>query len=282
MRYDPTRRALYKPESGEALPDFSSAWPVEWVCAELSRLAYFRFEEGDGPRLERALVRAGFSAPKGFNAPATGAQAIGTLDPDGTAFIAFRGTQPGDPLDPRTNSRFRLVEGPQGGRVHEGFLAAFNSLKGEIDDWLGQKGIETLVATGHSLGAAMATLLASARPDSELVTFGSPRIGDADFAATFVGRGVRRYVDCTDKVTMVPPELIGYRHLAGEIYFDRHGLAHDPPPPPDEIAADRAAGRRHYLMKHSWRLWRNALVRDMADHAPVNYVSATLRRREPD
>lgn len=282
MRYDPTRRALYSPESGEALPDFSSAWPVEWVCAELSRLAYYRFEEGDGPRLERALVRAGFSAPRHFDAPGSGSQAIGTLSPTGTAFIAFRGTQPGKLLDLLADIRFRLVEWPQGGRVHKGFLVAYDSLKGEIAKWLGEVRTTALVVTGHSLGAAMATLLASTRPDADLVTFGSPRVGDADFAATFASRLVRRYVDCTDKVTTQPPELIGYRHLTGEIYLDRFGAAHAPPLPPDEIAADRAAGRRLYFAKHAWRVWRNVLVRDGADHAPVNYLSGALGRREPE
>lgn len=282
MRYDPTRRALYSPETGEALPDFSSSWPVEWICAELSRLAYYRFEDLDGPRLERALVRAGFSAPKCFNAQGTGAQAIGTLAPNGTVFIAYRGTQPKALLDLLADIRFGLVEWPQGGRVHEGFLASYHSLRDEIDEWLDQSGMRALVVTGHSLGAALATLLASARPDADLVTFGSPRVGDAEFASTFASRRARRYVDCTDQVTAAPPELIGYRHLTGEIYLDRFGTAHAPPPSPDEIAADRAAGRRHYFAKHAWRIWANVLARDGADHAPVNYLSAALGRREPE
>lgn len=282
MRYDPSRLALYSPESGEPTSDFSSSWPVEWICAELSRLAYYRFEAGDGPRLERALVRAGFSPPEAFNVPGSDAQAFGTRNARGTAFLAFRGTQPDSFLDLLANLRFGFVEWPGGGRVHKGFYAAYESISGAIDAWLTNSPANSLVVTGHSLGAALATLLAAARPGADLVTFGSPRVGDAPFAAAFTGRPVRRYVDCTDRVTTVPPELIGYRHLAGEAYIDRRGILHAPPPPVEAISEDRNTGRWAYRRKYAWQFWRNVLTRDLADHAPVNYLSAALGRREPD
>ena len=282
MRYDPTRRALYWPESGEPESDFSTAWPVEWICAELSRLAYFRFESGDGPRLERILSRAGFSPPETFNVPGSDSQAFATRDARGTAFVAFRGTQPGSLRDLRADAQATFVDWPAGGRVHAGFHAAYQSIREGIDTWLADGPADSLVTTGHSLGAALATLLAASRPGADLVTFGSPRVGDARFAATFTGRPVRRYVDCADKVATVPPELIGYLHLDGEIYIDRFGIAHAPPPPPEEIAEDRKAGHRIYLAKYAWQFWRNVLSRDLADHAPVNYVSGALGRREPD
>ncbi|MFL6729379.1 MAG: hypothetical protein ACJ8D6_09205 [Sphingomicrobium sp.] len=33
------------------------------------------------------------------------------------------------------------------------------------------------------------------------------------------------------------------------------------------------------LADHAWRFWRNVAVRDLADHAPVNYISGVLGRR---
>ena len=132
--------------------------------------------------------------------------------------------------------------------------------------------------TGHSLGAAMATLLAAEREEAELVTFGSPRVGDPAFAALFAGRAVRRYVDCTDGVTAVPPSLIGYAHLSGERYIDHSGLAHEDSPTAEALAEDRRAGRMIYASRYAWKIWRNVLVRELADHAPVNYVSGVSGR----
>jgi hypothetical protein len=281
MRYDPTRRSLYFPESGEPLPDFSHQWPVEWVCAELSRLAYYRFDQGDAPRLERAVVAAGFSPPVSFNISHSGTQAFATLSPRRTAFVAFRGTQPGNLADLLADARFGWADWPGGGRVHGGFKRAYDSVAVEISAWLQASSPVHVVATGHSLGAALATLLAATRPDADLVTFGSPRVGDAAFVETFLRRSVRRYVDCTDGVTSVPPEVLGYRHLNGEIYLNRLGLALAAPST-GEREEDRAVARSLYLRKYAWQFWRNVLAREGADHAPVNYVSGATGRREPD
>jgi hypothetical protein len=278
MDYDPTRKSLYRPETGDPLPDFSAAWDIDPICAELSRLAYYHFELKDGPRLDAALQHAGFTAAEPFEGNARGAQAFGTTRPDGTRFVAFRGTEAGKLLDLVADARFKLV--PFGAaRVHQGFLTAYESLRDAIGHWLGPADGKRLVITGHSLGAAMATLLAAEREEAELVTFGSPRVGDPAFVDRFAGRAVRRYVDCTDGVTAVPPSLIGYAHLAGERYIDHSGLVHPEPPTAEALAEDRRAGRMIYASRYAWKVWRNVLVRELADHAPVNYVSAVTGKR---
>ena len=90
---------------------------------------------------------------------------------------------------------------------------------------------------------------------------------------------MRRYVDCADLVTAVPPPLLGYSHGGQELHIDRFGTVHDAPLPPAAIADDRRRARRSYLANHAWKVWRNVAVRDLADHAPVNYISAVLGRR---
>jgi pimeloyl-ACP methyl ester carboxylesterase len=276
--YDPSRTALYKPKLSEPQPDFNTGWDIDWICAELSRLAYYRFERDDGPRLDAGLTKAGFTKAATFIHAAAGAEAIATTMPDGTAFISCRGTQPDDLKDLVADARANPVAFDLGGRVHAGFLAAWSAIAGPIASWLGATAHQRLVLTGHSLGAAMATIAAATRPEARLVTFGSPLVGDAAFARLFAGRTVRRYVDCTDLVTSVPPRLLGYVHIAPERYIDRFGVVHDTPPP-ELVADDRRAARRSYALHHAWQVWRNVTVRDLADHAPINYISGVIGRR---
>jgi pimeloyl-ACP methyl ester carboxylesterase len=233
----------------------------------------------DAPKLDAALRPAEFKAAQPFVAQERGAQAFGTVGPDGSRFVAFRGTQAGKLLDLVADARFRLVPFDPGGQVHEGFLIAYQSLEAAIMKWLGGADGKRFIVTGHSLGAAMATLLAARRREAELVTFGSPRVGDATFVQLFAGRSVRRYVDCTDGVTTVPPSLIGYAHLPGERYIDHSGLVHEQAPPAEEVAEDRRAGRLVYAARYAWKAWRNVLIRELADHAPINYVSAVCGQR---
>ena len=36
---------------------------------------------------------------------------------------------------------------------------------------------------------------------------------------------------------------------------------------------DQSTARKKYLLEHAWR-FGNVVTRDLADHAPINYVSA--------
>lgn len=284
MEYDPTRRSLYFPETGPPLTDFSADWECDRICAELSRLCYYRFDEDEKPRfreiLEAALASAGFSSPTYFCDDGQDAQAFGTAA-GAVAYIVFRGTQGGKIKDLLKDLKASLVEWDGGVRVHWGFRDAYQCLEEDIDAWLAASAPPHLVVTGHSLGAAMATLMASRHLEAELVTFGSPRVGDGAFAARFEDRKMRRYVDCDDAVTMVPPEFLGYVHAGDMLYIDRFGALHCRPPNANAVAADRQLARRDYLRKHGWKFWRNVLTRRLADHSPINYVSAVLGRRDP-
>src|SRR4051812_30440618 len=66
-----------------------------------------------------------------------------------------------------------------------GFWRAESALWPRVQDWLSKCGPGEVVVTGHSLGAAMATVTAARLPESRLVTFGSPRVGTRAFAAAF-------------------------------------------------------------------------------------------------
>jgi pimeloyl-ACP methyl ester carboxylesterase len=277
--YDPTLRSLFFPEKDAPLADFSTDWERDQICAELCRLSYVRFEQGDEAKLREALARAGFTGkPRCFHNKRTGAQGFGAVAPDGTIFVTFRGTKITSPRDIFADLAAPPVRWMGKGRVHWGFWNAFRSLRGEVETWLGGLAEDCLVVTGHSLGAAMATLMAAVHPEAALVTFGSPRVGTRAFVEPFAGRSVRRYVDCVDGAPGLPPPL-GYRHVGEMAYIDHLGRIHSPPPDAETLSADRRIGRKVYRRKYMASL-RNVWLRAGADHAPINYISALLGRRE--
>jgi triacylglycerol lipase len=280
MRYDATQAALLRPEAQATLFHAGQNWPLEAVCAECSRLAYIRFEADDPTKsaLTEAIARAGLSEPRFLSDPGTGTQAFTAIDTCGArAFVVFRGTQPYDPSDIGTDAQAALVDWQGRGKVHLGFRDALNSVWSQIDSWLGTTtGLQTWV-TGHSLGAALATLAAALLPQARLVNFGSPRVGSGAFASQFDGRFAKRYVNCCDLVTRLPPSFLGYAHTAGMIYIDRHGTV-VPDASETRIDEDTAIARREYLLKQSWRPGLLG-ARDLADHSAINYLSGVLQDR---
>jgi len=165
---------------------------------------------------------------------------------------------------------FRLEPWPNGGNVHAGFAHALNKLLPTLGPELESIDSHRILFTGHSLGAAMATLFASVRKPDALYTFGCPRVGDATFVATLQGVQSYRYVDCSDMVTRVPPEALGFVHLGKPLYIDRtRKMTFDPDPA--VMREDSICAEAEYLVEHAWRLGTVAL-RGLADHAPINYV----------
>jgi hypothetical protein len=276
IAYDASRDALYNPQLRPTLFTAAGSYRLEALCAEFARLAYVRFENGgaDRTRIEQDLAIVGFEDFAPFNDPGSGTQAFGARRPrDGLAVLAFRGTEPDALTDLATDLAFSLTDWPEsGGQVHKGFAAAARGVMPAVDAWVkaGRATRKQLVLTGHSLGAAIATLLASVHKPAALITLGSPRVGDATFAATLAGVDVTRYVDCCDAVTELPPELGHYVHVAPRTYISRAGVvsagAND-----DAVQADRESARIAYLRDFAWRTG-NVMLRDLADHAPVNYI----------
>jgi hypothetical protein len=277
ISYDPTREALLHPSVRATLfkAGDGGRLSLDAICSECSRLVYLRFESSEEHHklLGDALALVGAVDWVGFNDPATGTQAFAAVVPaKARAIVAFRGTEPDRVSDIGVDLDASTTVWPAGGTVHAGFANAFDGVKIKIADWLASHpGIE-VVFTGHSLGAALATLCASNWVASNLITFGSPRVGNLAFTQTIKAQAVARYVDCCDIVTHVPPETHWYSHVGNALYIDcagrlRTGITED------EIEADRTKARIEYVEKYAWR-FNNAPVRDLADHAPINYQRA--------
>jgi triacylglycerol lipase len=123
------------------------------------------------------------------------------------------------------------------GLVHKGFYDIFESALPEISTALLSYPGKPIILTGHSLGAAVATLLAvelhlrNPSADISLVTFGSPKVGDSTFTKPFNESKIKscRIFNSLDHIPQLPPALLGipkYRHIDEPLYFtsNEHGL----------------------------------------------------------
>jgi hypothetical protein len=288
VNYSPSKIDLFLPARRGHFFEGISPDDESSICAECCRLAYSRTEPRfsfDQAAINKALQAIGFSV-----APADFFESRGTPDGIGThCFVtvndakkvmiaAFRGTDAGDHTDVHDDADALQQDWDRGGKVHKGFADALGQVRTELLPALANAKYEKYrkIYAGHSLGAAMATLLASIQKPDRLFTIGSPRVGDAAFVTTLNGVNSTRYVDCSDLVTRVPPEdvlgLLHYAHVGPMIYIDRNGaIAVDP----DEafVEKDRLQAAAEYTVEYAWKVG-NVALRELADHTPFNYVEA--------
>jgi hypothetical protein len=261
--FSPGKNAVFFAGGG---PDSDAA-----LCAELALLVYCRRDASlalDRERILSVLQSVNFTSCDFFESNST--HAFFTRGPGNVAVLAFRGTDADDPTDLGDDADFRLIPWKAGGRVHRGFARALEEIVLAVENVL--RGFDgRLLVTGHSLGAALATLLAGSQKADGLYTFGSPMVGDAGFVGGLSAVRSCRYVDCCDIVTRVPPKLFGYTHVGAPYYIDvDRRITYDPAA--QFVASDQSRAREKYLVDYAWRRGTNAL-RDLSDHAPVNYVA---------
>ena len=143
--------------------------------------------------------------------------------------IACRGTQPTQFNDIAADLKAIPVKSETVSRVHQGFKSEVDDLWPMIIEDVRAIKNQTLWFCGHSLGAAMATVMASrcwydeslVNP-AELYTYGSPRVGWGGFVKTLAVPH-HRWVNNNDIVTTVPLWLMGYRHDGEEHYLNAYG-----------------------------------------------------------
>ncbi|KAK3378430.1 Alpha/Beta hydrolase protein [Podospora didyma] len=115
--------------------------------------------------------------------------------------------------------------------VHTGFLAAWNEISPQV--LAGAKAAVKanpsykVIVTGHSLGGAVGTLATAylrkaGIPVAELITFGSPRVGNSAFAKFVTDQPGAEYrlTHAEDPVPRLPPILFNYRHTSPEYWID--------------------------------------------------------------
>lgn len=142
------------------------------------------------------------------------------LETDRQRALVFRGTSNVHDwltnLDAWRGTREEFV-----GEVHQGFYDALMIVLDDIVP-LVQKDHKTLYITGHSLGGALATLAKGIFPHGRLYTFGSPRVGDKEFAESIDNLGHNfRFTNNNDIVPRVP--FGDYKHAGVNYHFTHTG-----------------------------------------------------------
>jgi hypothetical protein len=208
-----------------------------WWLAEASTLVY-----ADEAYVKQRFNEAGLERIRFFNR--SGTQCFVAAN-SRFAIVVFRGSEiwnRNERFDPsqmiadfKTNIDIRLSDWIRGGKVHSGFKAALDDVWDEMlpeIEFLEDQGLKIWI-TGHSLGAALATLAADRLPDVQgLYTFGSPRVGDREFQERFRAKAFR-VVNGNDIVASVPPEG-PFRHVGELKFIDPIGGIHDRPGPVEE------------------------------------------------
>lgn len=215
---------------GATAYDAANAW---WL-AELSRLVYR--SQGRQPFLDRAGLEETF-----FDVDDTECFVVHPHDRKWAALV-FRGT------DSLKNWIENLDAAPipaPVGKVHEGFSRALDVVWNRVTPLLASFDCPIFYA-GHSLGAALATVAASRRAPRATYTYGSPLVGDKEFATSFAGKPMFRIVNDRDDVPRVPPENLGFCHVC-----EAHEIGKDAP---------------------------HESFEKLADHAPINYVRLLAAR----
>jgi triacylglycerol lipase len=208
-----------------------------WWLAEAALLSYWSADEAKNRFLGQAGLQSQLVDREGTQCYVA---SNGTF-----AIVAFRGTQPDQRADVWADFEFVPRSWPGGGDVHEGFQEALDVVWNDLTQALNETGATKVWFTGHSLGAAVATLAADrfGQP-AGLYTFGSPRLGDGTFTAAFNARHATRsfrYVNDHDVVTHVPPSIFNFRHVDRELHVDANGHIGQSTAGPGKLVIDAAA-----------------------------------------
>jgi hypothetical protein len=212
--------------------------------------------------------------------------------------IAFAGT---DPLHVQNWVSDFYLGRPTAG-VHEGFEGAADAVWPEVGAAIerGMKEKRPLFVVGHSLGAAIA-LVAVDRGRREkgldaaqVFVFGAPRVGRADFVASYnaaFGSTTYRLVHGRDIVPTVPPAELGFHHVGRYLSCEsgakfnlkqlRAASDSDEPPTGNDFFSGVANRLRNLMGSPSPTSRLDALGRltlllapSIGDHLPDRYFTA--------
>ena len=233
------------------------------LFAKLASIAY-----GDLEVVKKEVKKLGFTTVEFYDKD--GAQAYRFMNKTDLV-IACRGTQPTQFNDIKAELRAFPVMSETVSRVHKGFKKEVDDLWPMIEEDLNRKVnvSKTLWFCGHSLGAAMATIMASRckynidlNDPIELYTYGSPRVGWKGYCNSLHIEH-HRWVNNNDIVTRVPLAAMGYVHHGTEHYMNAYGQVRNP------TGWQRVKDR----FRGMWMGLKQGKIDNFGDHSMVNYVA---------
>ena len=178
--------------------------------------------------------------------------------------LSFRGTSSAS--DAIADLKARMRPESEGAKVHRGFKGELDKLWPSIEKSLA--GVDHLYVTGHSLGAAMTTIMANrchcdnTMPDiAEVYTYGSPRVGNNSYVCTFPVIH-HRWVNNNDIVCRVPLAIMGYKHDGTMHYLNTWGNVRNPTGL--QMFKDR--------MRGMWRGLKQGKIDNFGDHSITEYI----------
>jgi triacylglycerol lipase len=232
------------------------------LFAQLSSIAYYNVKEATSQ-----AKRLGFTTTEFYQKD--GAQAYRFMNKHDLV-IACRGTQPSEFNDIKADLKAVPVIAETVSRVHRGFKAEVDELWPMIMEDINRKANlgKTLWFCGHSLGAGMATIMASRckyheelNDPVELFTYGSPRVGWKGYCNS-LNVVHHRWRNNNDIVTTVPLAIMGYTHHGTQHYINAYGQVRNP------------SGWQ--LFKDKWRgIWmglKQGKIDSFSDHSMGEYI----------
>jgi len=190
------------------------------LFAEISMLSYLPDAEA-----QPVFTSVGFTTVRYIERDGAQAYELGT---DDDVVIVCRGTEPNEWNDIKADANALTDLAETVGRVHRGFKREVDDIWPSLEEVL-QDETRTVWFCGHSLGAAMAQICAGrcqlseiAAQPREVVTFGSPRVGNGRYIQHAKVRHLR-WVNNNDIVTRVPPRWFRYRHTGTRMYLNSKG-----------------------------------------------------------
>ena len=232
------------------------------LFAKLSSIAYNNIKEA-----KSQAKKLGFTTTEFYEKD--GAQAYRFMNKTDLV-IACRGTQPTEFNDLKADLKALPVMAETVGRVHIGFKTEVDDLWPMIEEDINRKTnvTKTLWFTGHSLGAAMATIMASRAKHNvelndpvELFTYGSPRVGWRMYCNS-LNVIHHRWKNNNDIVTTVPLAVMGFKHHGTEHYINAYGNVRTPTG--WQMFKDRLRGM--------WMGIKKGKIDNFGDHSMVEYI----------
>ena len=232
------------------------------LFAKLSSIAYNNTKEA-----KSQAKKLGFTTTEFYEKD--GAQAYRFMNKTDLV-IACRGTQPTEFNDLKADLKAIPVMAETVGRVHIGFKTEVDDLWPMIEEDINRKTnvTKTLWFTGHSLGAAMATIMASRAKHNvelndpvELFTYGSPRVGWRMYCNS-LNVIHHRWKNNNDIVTTVPLAVMGFKHHGTQHYINAYGNVRKPTG--WQMFKDRLRGM--------WMGIKKGKIDNFGDHSMVEYI----------